>query len=350
MKSTSRPDTLGNLSITPQEIAADYFGGDDAYEQYLELLDCANKGISLADYAKLTGVTRSSDPVEYKKRYEAMTRFLQGRYHAAIQGLIALKALGVLEEGGAEQTTPHFDLGSLEPFNMHSRHFELLTMLSAFEFWTGSVGSHNPTPNGTCKNLTLLNRDVADQESRKVVNEFIEKLKSKGICTPFEEKRTKRAGRVVVPVARLISLMNGMVGRKSQMGHTFPKIIESAYRSLSHGSSEAERQEAFRVLQDFILAFFIIRTARRQDHGYCGWIVSHGDKKTAEQRSAFFQEIMETSRFDHLKYSLNPERNKSGQGYSYLTRVTFHDMQESDIGCIREEFRSRVGEIMPCPL
>ncbi|MEK7171802.1 MAG: hypothetical protein AAB739_02730 [Patescibacteria group bacterium] len=345
MKSTSQTNTLGNLSITPQEIAADYFEGDTAYEQYLEVLESANNGVMPVDYAKLTVITRSSDPVEYKGRYEAMTRFLQGHYHASIQGLIALKTLGVLE--GQEQTTSHFDPNLLEPFNMSSKYFELLAMLSSFEFWTGNIGLRNTTPNRTSKDLTLLTRDVADQESRGVVDEFIEKLKGEGICTPFEEKRTKRAGRVVVPVARLISLMNGMVGRKSQMDHTFPKIIERAYLSLSHGNSEAERQEAFRILQDFILAFFVIRTAHRQDHGYSGWIVSHKNKKTAQQRSALFKEIMGKGRFDHLKYSLNPEKNTSGQGYSYLTRVTFHDMQESDIECIREEFRSRIEEIIP---
>lgn len=349
MMEITAPKTLENFSIAAEEVAADYFEGDAAYAQHLELLEYAQRGMTAADYAKSPGITRASHPKEYKTRYEYMRRFLQGRHHAAIQALTTLRILGVLETDEGDEGR-YFDPRLLKPFSSANRRFELLAMLSAFGFWTGSASSQacRSHPNRTAKDFVLLHRDVADKEAVPIVDEFIEKLKNQGLCTPYIEQTSKRGGRIVAPVTRVMTLMNGMLGKKSKTDQAFPEIFELADQSLGAAASREEREKSWRILRDFMLAFFVIRVAYRPEHGWCGWIVAHEDESPSEQRRVLFEKMLSESGFDGLSRRLHGEKNRHGkeQKYSYITRVTFPYLGEETVRDIREEFRRRIDDVL----
>jgi len=339
--------TLGEFSLTPEQIAGDYFEGERAYQQHLKLLECAQAGMKPVDYAKATGVTRTSNRKEYATRFEVMGRFLEGRYPAAIQALVALQSLGILE---GKESGQFFDPNLLKTLNMDSKRFELLTMLSAFGFWTGSLSStvSQSKPNKTSKDLMLSYRDMADPEAISIVDDFISQLKEDGICTPHEKKTEKRNGRIVAPATRLIFLMNGLIGKKSQSNLAFPEIFERAIKSINEPVSQEERTKALRILRDFMLAFFVIRTTYRPEHGHCGWIVAHEDEGVATQRRDLFEETLKASGFEHGQYKLSPEKNiyDEGRRSSNVTRVTFPGMQKKTVADIRQEFSDRMDAVI----
>ncbi len=332
-------ETLGNFSLNAEAIAADYFEGESAYARHLELSQNAEAGLTPAEYAKSIGISRSSHRQEYNNRHAAMQRFLDGRYPPAIQSLVALQTLGILQ--GAEP----------QSFDIHNNHFELLSMLSAFGFLTGNL---TPTgspalSNRTTKDLVLLTRDAADPEAIDKIDTFIEGLKGKGICTPYEG--TRRGGRVVAPVARLIALMNKIVGSKAETDQVFPEIFERAHNSLRIGDQQEEVETARRMLRDFSLAFFAIRTTHRPEHGYSGWIPAHEDEEISRQRRDVFQETLHASGFGDLPCRLSPEvnpyTNKRGkEKNSYLTRVCFPGITKETIANIRTEFGDRLGAVL----
>ncbi|MEK9159615.1 MAG: hypothetical protein AAB383_02690 [Patescibacteria group bacterium] len=340
------------FKVTPKDIAESFNSpeedkGTRGWELHEDLYHClADLGWEPSRYANERSGGRSADVNGYARSFKAASEWKQGHYPLPIKPVQVLYELGLFEGKPGEG----FDVNLLKDFTHANPHFDLVTLLVATGFWSGSMIPANYVNKArTTLNFHLISRQLSPQQMdifyplvRQAAEKgFLSEKSAEGVKTGSAKSSLKGE------VSRFMAKLFGIVGGKRGSDLQFPAYVMSALQTLEDPTNQHFQERtalAVQVLRDFIILGLSMRgSAQERSHRYLLTLSTHDTRELAVEQCKIFEKICRAIDFDP-NFSFGTSEAQTNEGnplFSSTVRLDGSYVQD-----MRQSAQSRVQQVV----
>jgi hypothetical protein len=281
---------LEEFELSPEAYLDDFADEEEhLIVEYHEFLDAfAKPGATPAALPRAKEITKRSNPREYRRLMGNAQRWQKHGHPRGVNALVELNALDVFEgeKGYKFDGSELFDPRKLKPITVESKYFELLSFLTLFTHWTGTLLQSNCS---TGKHAVLTGRDFSADTAFNILSKTLKKMKW-AVDLDGDDNRDCL---IVGEITRLLPFFGAHVGNKIYREDCFPSIIQSARNTLANSEDSELRELAYNILRDFVVLLFLVRGRTGNDVRDRKYLVSSVDEGIAQVQAEEFLKIMD---------------------------------------------------------
>lgn len=335
--------------VSPQQLVCSMGGlirpGSRDWEDYHKIYNIVNQHGSSTGTEIAAQIHPNRSSKEHRRWKSKGWNWLRGKYAQTIKAALDLHDKNLFQKDPQKPTLgegfERIDMEASTAFDASNKHFEIMTLTTAFVYWTGCLSDADQKKIRTTSPIIEVTRDY--QESQPVIDKLLDGLTDYGWWNPPQETNHRSANS---GISRLIRELYGGDSR-AKKNHSLPYPLPVLLALESIRKNDSQLRKAEDIISDFINVFMITRMKTREAMSYLGSLISHTNENVRDERVEIFQRMLQIAEYDDLCWKFDPAQYTTTKEKVHTTHISCSkELTKRRIRQVRSAVRGRVDELL----